>query len=654
LELAPGTVVADKLRLTRPLGSGGMGSVWEAEHLTLSTRVAVKFIRPERAAADPTLVRRFDNEAKAAARIDNPNVVRIHDYGLADGTPYLVMELLGGRSLDEVIVKRGRLEARQVAAIVHDVATALDAAHALGIVHRDIKPQNIFLTETASGDPGPIKVLDFGVAKVVSDASVPDGAALTATGTVIGSPPYMSPEQLEGRRDIDLRADIWSLGVVAYQALVGRLPFEGESFVRVGAAVLQGRYRLVTESRPHLPPSIDDWFARCLCVDVDGRFGSARAMADALDGLDLPDDSSAPTSTPTDRIESATTEHARALGAAVTDNGTAPALPPSTLEAQTQTTGSLPIERRSTPSSRWRPIVAATVLVGAAGGVGWFVTREEPPPPLPVPSVNLGPNDCPEGMVFVAGRSFDMGAIPGPEVPKNETPQHRVAVRAFCMDRTEVTVGAYRGCDSCGPPPDTIDGRAITARGQEFWSPFCNGGHDDHEDHPVNCVSWKQAQSYCLSSGHRLPTEEEWELAARGEDRRIYPWGDDPPGPLRANVCGGECSTMLTEARRAVGAPAWTGMHEADDGAPATSAVGRYPDGASPAGLLDMAGNVWEWTASPYCNYDEGACGETRRVLRGGGWDVPDPAAIRVTRRQPGEASARGWSTGFRCAWSPD
>ena len=140
-----------------------------------------------------------------------------------------------------------------LARVVRDVAEALEAAHHLGIVHRDIKPQNIFLTEREQGRPGPVKVLDFGVAKVVSEASVPDGSALTATGTVIGSPPYMSPEQLEGRRDIDLRADLWSLAVVAYQCLTGRMPFEGDSFVRVGAAVLAGRYTPVTEHREGLP-----------------------------------------------------------------------------------------------------------------------------------------------------------------------------------------------------------------------------------------------------------------------------------------------------------------------------------------------------------------------------------------------------------------
>ncbi len=223
-ELTEGTVIDRTLRLTRWLGHGGMGTVWEAQHLRLDTRVAVKFIRPDRAAANPALVKRFEREAKAAARISHPNVVRVMDFGAIDGAvPYLVMELLDGFSLAELLERGGRLSFATAKALAEQVGSALESAHAEGIVHRDVKPHNVFVTEGSRDRSLVVKVLDFGVAKVLGDAQAPTGdTALTETGSVVGSPPYMSPEQLEARADVDLRSDLWSLGIILYEALTGQ------------------------------------------------------------------------------------------------------------------------------------------------------------------------------------------------------------------------------------------------------------------------------------------------------------------------------------------------------------------------------------------------------------------------------------------------
>ncbi|MCA9620584.1 MAG: SUMF1/EgtB/PvdO family nonheme iron enzyme [Myxococcales bacterium] len=644
LNLRPGTVLGDKLRLAEPLGQGGMGHVWRADHLSLDTQVAVKFIRPDRA-ADPKLVERFSQEAKAAARIASAHVVRIHDFGLVDHeTPYIVMELLHGDSLDAVLAAETRLSLERVTTIVSDVAAALTAAHALGIVHRDVKPQNIFLTRSPSGLLGLVKVLDFGVAKMLGDAQVPGGSELTETGTVIGSPPYMSPEQIEGHA-IDARADLWSLGVVAYRCLTGRLPFEGGSFVAVGSKVLAGRYTPIVELRPDLPDAIDHWLAKVFSVDPEGRFASATAMAEALTRIadEAPASAAPPPLARPLELGDDTASHAEP----------APPLPEThssiTLDRPTQ-------DRPSAPATSWSRRAALFTVAAALtlGGGYWATTRPRPEvePANAAPPPPLTAADCPEGMAFIAGGSFAMGSEAGPEVRKNETPRHTVELPAYCLDRTEVTVADYTRCESCGPVPVTVDGKEVTRRAQEFWSEFCNGGRAERGDHPMNCVSWSQAAAYCEAQGKRLPSEEEWEVAARGRDDRPYPWGAEPPAPSLVNACGAECSELLTRRLEPLGQERWLRLHDGDDGAPTTAAVGHYPAGASPAGVLDMAGNVWEWTASAYCYYDDKGCLESRRVLRGGGWDVPDAAAMRVTRRHPGEPTGRGHNIGFRCAWS--
>ncbi|MDI3290010.1 protein kinase [Polyangium sp. 15x6] len=272
-----GQQITPTLRLQRLLGKGGMGSVWIADHLALGTQVAVKFMSPTYV-ENPSLVQRFRTEAMAAAQIKSPHVAQVFDHGFTtDGTPYIVMELLEGEDLKRRIRREGPLPLKDVALVVSQASKALSRAHALGIVHRDIKPDNIFLCNI--DDETFVKLLDFGIAKMGPDSSL--GA--TTTGSMMGTPLYMSPEQLLSARRVDHRSDLWSIAVVAYYAITGRVPFHGETVGALGVAVHTGTFHLPSTLRPDVPPAVDAWFQRMLRRDPAERFGTAKEMAEALE-----------------------------------------------------------------------------------------------------------------------------------------------------------------------------------------------------------------------------------------------------------------------------------------------------------------------------------------------------------------------------------
>jgi serine/threonine protein kinase len=275
MNLQSGWMVTENLRLVRQIGEGGMGSVWVAEHLTLDTEVAVKFMAPE-LATHPDAVARFTREAKSAARMRSPHVVKIFDYGFQKGgIPYMTMELLEGEDLEDRVSRAGRLSLKDTVEVVSQLSKALSEAHALGVVHRDIKPDNVFLM--TCGDDFFVKMLDFGIAK-----SSGAGVRVTNSGTTIGTPIYMSPEQILSAKDVDYRCDLWSLAVVAYYCLTGRVPFEGETFGAVCIAIDRGRMKLPSQLRSEVPRAVDEWFTKALARDMNERFRSAKEAADAF------------------------------------------------------------------------------------------------------------------------------------------------------------------------------------------------------------------------------------------------------------------------------------------------------------------------------------------------------------------------------------
>ncbi len=634
MQPTPGTLINPRVRLLRPLSEGAMGTVWVGEHLTLHTEVAVKFISHELEKDDPQVLERFQREARAAAQIKSPNVVQMLDHGVTgDGTPYIVMELLEGESLADHLDRMGALGPPQAAMIVSQVARALAKAHSLGIVHRDIKPENIFLLDedelSSEMDDQQVKVLDFGIAKHVE---VPK--EITVPGMIIGTPGYMCPDQVLDSRDVSPQTDCWSLAVVAYLMLTLELPFYGETMAKLVGALVRREYKPVSALRDELGVTFDAFFARAFAHAPEERFGGAIELAAAFrEAAGI-----APTGSGRWALPSVTGLTSRASMA-----GASPPAPPSAAAAPSRKEADVedsaegvslapPAEAGVGRASAKRLLPWALAGLGLAIGVGsvfalrGMMTGDGAPTAAPAASASP-PAPLASGWIDIPSGSFEMGCNPATRSDcRGIAGPRTVTLDAFKISSSEITVQAYQQCaneDAC-----TVDGLTIDAIN-------CNWSQAGREQHPVNCVSWEQAQAYCTWAGGTLPTEAQWERAARGTDGRRYPWGDDVALCSRA---------VLTDEQGA------------GCGRQQTWRVGSHPEYASPGGALDMAGNVREWVAdwwtpaplgAPATNPTGPAAG-VARVIRGGGYhDGPDD--LRTYSRAHLAPNERRVDVGFRC-----
>ncbi|HKQ70592.1 MAG TPA: serine/threonine-protein kinase, partial [Polyangiaceae bacterium] len=393
-----GDILAGKYRVERVLGVGGMGVVVAATHLQLEERVAIKFLVKE-ALGNADAVARFAREARAAVKIKSEHVARVIDVGtLETGAPYMVMEYLEGGDLSQVLQSRGPLPLEEAVEYVLQAAEAIAQAHVLGIVHRDLKPANLFLLRRPD-NTNAVKVLDFGISKVMPGKGSSSDNAMTRTRTVMGSPLYMSPEQMASTRDVDGRTDIWALGAILYELVAGEPPFNADTMPQLCALILNGPTPSIRSVRPNAPSGLDAVLRRCLEKDPQKRFANIAEFANALGDF-------APKRARTSIERISRVIDAASVSGAATFSGVA--------GGQAQTGESWAETNRSTApksSRKWVFAAVGATLLLVVGAVA--ATRRSPPEPQPAAESGLVQKATP---AVVAPPPADPAPAPSPVV----------------------------------------------------------------------------------------------------------------------------------------------------------------------------------------------------------------------------------------------
>ena len=615
-------------RLYERIGSGGFATVHIARDTRTNEVVAIKVLHPH-LAQDADLVARFQREAQVLRKLPpHPNIVLLRDVGQEDDVHFLVFEYLDGKTLSQILAEHKKehklLPVRDAISIAIQIARALDVAFHHGLVHRDIKPGNIQITPQ-----GVAKVMDFGI------AHVPAGTQLTQIGTLLGSPDYMAPELWEGE-PADIRSDLYALGALLCEMLTGTSPFHADTLVEAMNRHRDEVLPPVRTKRAEVPPEVEVDLARLLAKQPEARPQTPAELLAAMENWQgqIPEQQAPAVSS---KGISRNTRLVAILGCAVvglfllfaflvaaTLHFLAPLSP--TVESQNipSPTAVVPTSQppqTSAPAPTLTPVgfVIATPFTPTAT----LITN---PPNSPTPRLGEERTISGAPMVFVAAGEFTMGGI-----DRDTSPAHTVYLDAFWIDKYEVTNALYKKC---------VDAGGCKSRQGSLGEPSHESSamrlnyfeNPQFANYPVIEVSWDDANKFCAWAGKRLPTEAEWEKAARGTDRRVYPWGDTFD---KTKLNFGDSSPLIGD----------------------TSEVVRYPSGASPYSALDMAGNVWEWVADWYdADYyanspkdnPKGPTQGSARGLRGGSWS--STTGIRTTDRFYLAPTRYANDIGFRCA----
>lgn len=639
-----GVMLDGKYSVEHAVGEGGAAVVYRGTHAQVGATVAIKFLVTLGQAPEherPVIMDEFRREARLVAELSarSSAIVQARDFGVLERPghtplPYLVLEWLAGKTLDEVIVAetnagKAPRTLKEAAQLLEPVAGALAIAHERNVAHRDVKPENVFVLDGAGSQPGArIKLLDFGIAKVMQTRA--SGLQQTGTLPTAFTPHYGAPEQFSRTYgETGPWTDVFAMALVLIEVMQGgRRAFAGDDYMDLARQSCDEDRRPTLRTLRHpVSDACEAVFARALAVQPIHRYPTMSEFWTALLGAVDPRAENFPLTGPS-----------AALAAKRASSPPAP-LTPSTFESA---------EGRRSGGSRTIIVAAlgigAVAIFGAAVFAGFKTansgaraeTSATPasstaaqPTVRPSGSMTSVPelNLCPEGALVVSGGRFKMGS--DDPVSKDDAPTHNAFLDTFCIDRTEVTVAAYGRCLAAGSCT-AIHSAGVQPSGK------CTADSAALVEHPLNCATFDEATTYCAFRGMRLPTEAEWELAARrgGE----LPW-EGVDASERANLDG-------------------------KDAFEGTAPVGSFPKGASKDGVLDLIGNVAEWTSDwfgPYATAEivnpAGPKSGTKRVLRGGAWTGqraadkgPALARLTATFREALTPETRSASVGFRCA----